>query len=167
MVIHLWMRKTGEVWSYWPGHLNYAIYTLPFRMCKDLSVDNKNCSLDLINMNTVNTIVTPDSPQGDQLSVSIVLVKLFLKLGCIFIYSPEWVTDGNAECHLALAWYQSDLARFNSISLKSLQSYQTSTGMICWLNISTIKTFQYWLSIYYETSVYLFLVSKWKERKKI
>ena len=74
-------------------------------MCKDLSVDNKNCSLDLINMNTVNTIVTPDSPQEDQLSVSIVLIKLFLKLCYISLYSPEWVTDGNAECHLALAWY--------------------------------------------------------------
>ena len=44
-------------------------------MCKDLSVDNKNCSLDLINMNTVNTIVAPDSPQGDQLSVSIILIS--------------------------------------------------------------------------------------------
>ena len=58
-------------------------------MCKDLSVDNKNCSLDLINMNTVNTIVTPDSPQEDQLSVSNVLIKLFLKLCCISLYSPE------------------------------------------------------------------------------
>ena len=47
-----------------------------FRMCKDLSMDNKNCSLDLINMNTVNTIVSPDSPQGDQLSVSEILIKL-------------------------------------------------------------------------------------------
>ena len=26
-------------------------------MCKDLSVDNKNCSIDLVNMNTVHAVV--------------------------------------------------------------------------------------------------------------
>ena len=55
-----------------------------FRMCKDLSMDNKNCSLDLINMNTVNTVVSPDSPQGDQLSVSVILIKLFINLCSYF-----------------------------------------------------------------------------------
>ena len=55
--------------------LSFEIIILMFRMCKDLSVDNKNCSLDLINMNTVNNIVTPESPQEDQLSVSISFIQ--------------------------------------------------------------------------------------------
>lgn len=61
------------------------------RMCKDLSVDNKNCSLDLINMNTVNNIVTPDSSQGDQLSVSRILIKHFIKL-CPYFPLFSWVS---------------------------------------------------------------------------
>ena len=60
--------------------MSFEMIPVFLRMCKDLSMDNKHCSLDLINMNTVNTIVSPDSPQGDQLSVSEILKKLFIKL---------------------------------------------------------------------------------------
>ena len=44
-------------------------------MCKDLSVDNKNCSIDLVNMNTVHAVVSPDNPQGEQLSVSSIYLE--------------------------------------------------------------------------------------------